>query len=247
MRRLLAACGIAALLAAASPAHAEIAVIDLSQIEQTIALLKQQVKSYAAQLRQVEEAAQQIEWAKNTFDSMVDHPNLANAMGLLREFNIQDPLPVDPYTIQGLISGQGGINGALGALSTLSDQSFDRNHIYTPNDGTWASREMAANANGIAGAQGVAQQVYQQLGDHFQILQALRTDALNATTPAEREHVMAQIQAEQAWAQNATGQLQAANILLVAERDNRAQRENEMLTRSIDKELDEARAEGIIP
>jgi hypothetical protein len=106
---------------------------------------------------------------------------------------------------------------------------------------------MAANANAIAGAQGVAQQVYQQLGDHFQILQALRTDALNATTPAEREHVMAQIQAEQGWAQNASGQLQAANILLIAEHDNRVQRENEMVDKSIDDELAKQRAEGIIP
>lgn len=247
MRRALLA-GIAALtLLSAEPAHAMITVIDPTEIGQTINLLKQQVQSYAAQLQQLQQAAQQVEWTVNTFNSLVAHPNLGAVMGLMNQLGIQDPLPVNPYAVQGLINGTGGINGALGALSTLSTGAYNTNHVYTPTDGSWNSQQMIANANGIAGAQGIAQQVYQQMGQHFAVLSGLRQDLLAATTPAEREHVMGQIQAEQAWTQNAQGQLQAANIMLIAAKDSRAQQDDEQLTKGFDDQISQAKALGYIP
>jgi hypothetical protein len=245
MRRTLLA-AVAAFALLRGRAHAMITVIDPTEIGQTINLLKQQIQAYSVQLQQLQQAAQQVEWTVNTFNSLVAHPNLGAVMGLMNQLGIQDPLPVDPYTVQGLINGSGGINGALGMLSTLSNSSWSANHVYTPTDGSWQSQQMIANANGIAGAQGIAQQVYQQMGQHFAVLGGLRNDLLAATTPAEREHVMGQIQAEQAWTQNAQGQLQAANIMLVSQHYSQVQQENENMERAIDQTLADAKASGMV-
>ena len=246
IRRILATCTILAGLAAA-PAHAAIPTIDVSEIEQTIALLKQQISAYAVQIQQLEQAAQSVQWAANTFDAFVAHPGLGQAMGLMGQLGISDPLPVNPYAVQSLMNGYGGISGTLGSLSGLANTSWGTNHVYSSTDGTWTSQQSMASANGIAGAQGIAGQVYQQMADHFAVLGALRQDLLGATTPAERDAAMGQLAAEQAWTQNAQGQLQAAQIMLLAQRDSRAQREDEQLDQSIDGQLSQARAQGLIP
>ncbi|MFL5252514.1 MAG: type IV secretion system protein [Rhodopila sp.] len=230
-----------------SPAQAQIPVTDVSAIAQLFQQYSTQLKQLATEAQQLETAGQQLGYAVNTFNSLVDHPNLATAMGLLNQLGISDPLPVNPYAVQSLINGQGGINGSLGSLSTLANSAAAANHVYTPRDNTWASQQMIANANGIAGGQGIAQQVYQQISARFPVLQALQRDALAATTPAEREHVANQIAAEQAWAQNAQGQLQSTGILMAAERDSRQQRIDEHLTESADNQISQAKAEGIIP
>jgi type IV secretion system protein VirB5 len=228
-------------------AQAQVPTVDVAAIKQLFQQYSTQLKQLATEAQQLETAGQQLGWAINTFNSLVDHPNLATAMGLLNQLGISDPLPVNPYAVQSLINGQGGIPGGLGALSTLANAAATTNHVYTPTDNTWASQQLTANANGIAGGQGIAQQVYQQIAARFPVLQALQRDALTATTPAEREHVANQIAAEQAWAQNAQGQLQSAGILMAAERDNREQRIDEHLTQSADNQISQAKAEGIIP
>src|SRR3954471_901408 len=159
MRRALI---IGTILAGAwlSPAHAQIPVTDVGAIAQL-------VRQLATQAQQLQTQAQQLGYAVNTFNSLVDHPNLNTAMGLLNQTGISNPLPVNPSAVQSLINGQGGINGTLGSLSALANTAAATNHVYTPRDNTWASQQMIANANGIAGSQGIAQQVYQQVASHF--------------------------------------------------------------------------------
>jgi hypothetical protein len=246
MRRTLLA-AVAAFALLSGRAHAMITVIDPTEIGQTINLLRQQIQAYSVQLQQLQQAAMQVQWAVSMFNSLVAHPNLGAVMGLMNQLGIQDPLPIDPYTIQGLLHGGGGINGALGMLSTLSNSAWNTNHVYTPTDGSWQSQQLASSANSIAGAQGIALQVYSQMGQHFAVLGGLRNDLLAATTPAEREHVMGQIQAEQAWTQNAQGQLQAANLMLVSQHYSEAQQENEHLDQAIDQTIADARANGVFP
>ena len=176
---------------------------------------------------------------------MIADPNLANAMGLLQTLGMSDPLPVSPYAMQSLVTGQGGLSGALGNLSGLVSSAAASNHIYTNNDGTWASQQSAARANGIAGAQGIAEQIHQQMAARLPLIGSLRADMLNATTPAEREHVAGQIAVEQAWTANANAQLQAAAVLISVQRDNRDQQADEHMNQSIDNEITEARARGI--
>jgi len=84
------------------------------------------------------------------------------------------------------------------------------------------------------------------MANRFPLLAKLQLDMLSATTPAEREHVMGQIQAQQAWVSSTSGQLQAATVMLIAERDNRQERADEALNKSADNQLAQARAEGYI-
>lgn len=244
-RALLAATIVAGLYGPV--AHADVPVFDAAAIGQLISQLKQAGQAYGVQLQQLQQAAQQVEWTASTFRSLVASPNLGVAQVLLNQIGVSNPLPVDPYTVQNLISGQGGIPGTLGALSTFANSAAASNRVYLPPDNTWASQQMTANANGIAGAQGIAQQVYAQMSARFPIIASLQQDLLGATTPAEREHIMGQIQAQQAWVQQAQGQLQTAQILLVAERENRQQQIDEHITEGVDHQLAQAKAEGIIP
>lgn len=240
MRRLLiTGTTLAALWAAPVQAQTGIPVVDYLE-------LAQQVKDAAVQLQQLEQAAQQVGWAVNTYNSLVANPNLANAMSLLNLTGVVNALPVNPYALQALISGQGGISGAMGNLSLLANSAAGINHVYTCTDNTFACQNSRAAATSVAGSQATAQQIGQELDAHYKVLVSLRRDALTATTPAEREHVANQIAAEEAWMQAAQGQLNMVNIMQSAERDNRSQRDHEMLAKSVDSELDTARAMGII-
>src|SRR4051812_8885461 len=91
-------------------AQAQVPVTDVAAIAQLFKQYSTELKQLATQAQQLETAAQQLGWAINTFNSLVDHPNLATAMGLLNQLGISDPLPVNPYAVQSLINGQGGIN-----------------------------------------------------------------------------------------------------------------------------------------
>ena len=124
-----------------------------------------------------------------------------------------------------------------GALSTLSNSSFGTNHIYTPNDGSWSSEQLNATANGIAGTQGAAMQIFQQVSAHYPVVQALRNRLLAATTPKDVADAQAQITAEQAWEQNATAQLQSVALLNAAQQQSNQQRQNEKLDQDIDAVL----------
>jgi hypothetical protein len=243
--RIPAALGAA--LACTVPAHAVVPVEDIPSLFQEVKSYVHELQAYGTQLEQLKTEAQTLGYTVNQFNALVANPSLANAVGLLGRVGINDPLPVSPYAIQGLISGRGSLNGTLGGLSGLSSFAASANHIYTPSDGSWTSQQMIARANGIAGTQSIGQQIHSQIADHFTVMTALRQDMRAATTPAERESVMGQIQAEQAWTANANGQLQAAGLLLQAERDNREQRANEEVIESIDGQLSQLRAAGVMP
>jgi hypothetical protein len=241
-----------ALVIVPRPAGAIVLVEDIPAITQQIKSLAQDLKAYEVYVQQLQQAVQQVEWASSTFESLVAHPSLPSAMAAMGMAGIENPLPVSPYAVQGLISGYGGAGGLsaitsrLGALGGLVNSSYSANHIYTPTDNTYASQQLQNGATGVAGAQGIAQSIMQQMAARFPVLQALRNDMLSATTPAERESVMGQIAAEQAWASNAQGQLQNAQFMMVAEVENRKQRDDEQEAKSLDGQLAQARAEGII-
>ena len=249
--------GAAVLGVSIGNARADMPVIDASSIAQQVKSYLQDLKNYAVYLQQLQQAVQQVQWATTTAQALIQNPNLGAAMGLMNALGVSDPLPVNPSSITGLISGAGGlgaggvngalggINGALGNLSNLANSSWSANHVYSPSDGSWTSQQLNANANGIAGAQGIAQQVYSEMAQHFSVINALRENLTTATTPAQRENAMAALQGEQVWAQDASGQLQAAQIMLSAQQDSRAQQDNEQLDQSIDQNLQQAAAHGV--
>lgn len=227
-------------------AHAQIPVTDVASNLQLIKTYLQDLKGYAAQLQQLQQEVQTAMATVQTVESLVQNPNLGTAMALMGRVGISNPLPLNPSAVQGLISGRTNVAGLPGLLSSLISTQSSTNSVYTCTNGSWACEQQIAAARGIAGSQGIAQGIFQQLGDHIPILQALRDNLATATTPAQRENAMAAIQSEQVWTANAAAQMQSAMMLAAMERDNRAQREDELITQSIDSELTEARTRGMI-
>lgn len=204
----------------------------------------QQAAQYARQGEQLAQEAQMVATEAEMLRSFVQNPSLDAAMGLMNQAGLQNPLPVNPYAVQGLISGQGGISGAFGSLSSLSAGSFGANHYYDSANGSWLGREAVARADGNAGAQGIGMDLMQRIADHIPIMQALRDKLTTASTPKEVQDAQAALGTEQLWATNTNGQLQAASLMYAAQRDANEARQNERLNQSIDAALNQARAHG---
>lgn len=244
MKRLLLAATMLAAVVTVSGARAQIPVTDVANLQQQVTHYGQMLMDYARQGQQLAQEAQLVMTTAQTLQAFVQNPNLGGAMGLMGQVGIQNPLPVNPYAVQSLLNGQGGISGSLGSLSSLSTGSLNSNSYYGSNNGSWLGGEAVARSNGAAGAQGIGMDMLQQIASHIPIMQALRVQLLAASTPKQVQDAQAALETEQLWATNTNGQLQAASLMYAAQRDANEARQNERLTQSIDQSLAAARARG---
>ena len=158
-------------------------------------------------------------WAAQTAQSFIQDPNLGTAMALMNMVGIDNPLPINPYAVQSLVSGYGGMNslsgltGKLSSLNGLVTGSYSADSVYTCTDGSYACARQQQVASSNAGIKGLTSQIYQQLTEHIPVLQSLRTELDTASDPAQREHIMAQLAIENTWTANAQGQLQTVMAL----------------------------------
>ena len=163
-------------------------------------------------------------------------------MALMGQLGLTNDLPINPNAVMGLISGYGGISsgnlsavtGALSSLNGLVNTSWTTDHVYTCTTNTFACQQQQQLASSTAGLKGTMGTLYQDLANHIQILQGLRTNAGTATDPAQRENILEQVALENAWAQNTGNQLQASVGMFMAQRQANADRENEHLTQDIE-------------
>jgi conjugal transfer/entry exclusion protein len=255
--------GIALLVAGYStPARAEIPVIDTAALGEWITSLANDAKAYALQLQQYltqvkQYVGEELSWVTQAsqyatqlqqyanelqmFINFVHYPSLGTAMALLSSAGLGNSLPINPYAVLALVNGleygQGGlpeISGILGSLSGLVGRSYATAHVYTPTDGSWASQEIIARANGIAGEQGAAQATYTDLRTHQAGLQALRDHLATASSPKDVQDTQAQIELETTWTTNEAAQLSAISATYAAQSDSMAQRDNEKLDMDIE-------------
>ena len=263
-RMLLGATAGIALLAAgySVPARAEIPVIDTAALGEWIVSLANELKAYALQLQQYltqvkQYVGEELSWATQAsqyatqlqqyanevqmFINFVHYPNLGMAMALLSSAGLGNGLPVNPYAVLGLVNGfeygQGGlpeISGIMSSLSGMVGRSYATSHVYTPTDGSWASQEIIARGNGIAGEQGAAQATYTDLRTHQAALQALRDHLATANSPKDVQDTQAQIELETTWTTNEAAQLAAISATYAAQSDSVVQRDNEKLAMDIE-------------
>ena len=120
-----------------------------------------EVKSWATQnlqwLQQLQQYSMQLQQYTNELtmlENWVRNPSLGAAMGLLNMAGLGNSLPVNAYAVLNLVNGRsygaGGlpeISGVLSSLSGLTAGAYSANHVYTPTDASWASRELISNAN----------------------------------------------------------------------------------------------------
>ena len=261
-RYLLAGVG---LLALCGTARAQIPVTDGAALVQWGTSIKNEILQYTLQAKQY--VSQQLAWTvqlkqyateaqtaateAEQLAAFVHAPNLGAAMGLLNQAGLGNALPVSPYAVEGLVGGfhygAGGlpqIQGVLNSLNGFTTGAYTANHVYTPTDGSFASKETIANANSIAGMQGAAQAAVMDYQNHEGVLQALEARLQTAKTPKDVQDIQAQIAVQQQWLANEYGQMQAISIAYQAQRDSMAQRANESVDRGMDNFHKAAVAQG---
>jgi conjugal transfer/entry exclusion protein len=263
-RSLMAGVAALALLWGVEVANAQgIPVIDAAALTQWVQSIANEVKAYALQVQQwttqnlawtkqiqqyatqLQQYAQEVELYENFFHN----PSLGAALGLMNGAGLGNALPVNGYAALGLVNGlssigaggQGfslaGLTGILGNLSALSGQSWTASHIYTPTDGSWASQQMIARANGIAGYKGAGEAAYNDLRTHANTLQPLRDDLLASTDTKSVLDASGAMQTEIAWNVNQMAQMQAIQMDYQAHSDSLVQRDNERMDADIESFL----------
>jgi hypothetical protein len=240
-RALIAGLCLAALC---GPARAQIPVTDVASITQLVKQYAVQAKQLATQAQQYTAQAQQLYAQVQQLEAFVHDPSLGAAMGLLNQAGLGNDLPINPYALQSLTSGYGGIMGKIGVLGSLVNTSYGQNHVYSPTDGSWNSQQLIANGNAIAGTQGAAEATYQDLRNHMAVIQALRERLLTATTPKDVADAQAQLETEILWTQSLNSQLAAIQVNYQAQVASNTQRDNESLAQGIDSFLADAQAAG---
>jgi type IV secretion system protein VirB5 len=258
---LMGAVVVGVIAPSGTPARAQgIPVIDFSAIAQEVQQYALQSKSWvtqnmqwALQAQQYAVQGQQYLTEAEQYLAFVHNPSLGAAMGLLNSAGLGNALPVNPNSMMALVNGfnsgggsfnLGQISGILGSLSGLAGQSYNANHVYTPTDGSWASQQLVANGDGLAGTQGAALAAYQTLQTHAAALQGLRDHLATATTPKDVQDTQAQIALETTWTDNTNGQLAALQVLAQTQQAERVQRDNEASDRDWDQFLSAAHAAG---
>lgn len=206
-----------------------------------------QVKELASWARQVQQMQQQYAQLQSTYYAMAHVTNLGSAVGALGVAGIRNPLPINPYAVQGLLNGTGGVGGMSGNIGGLFAGTTAANRVYTPSDDTWMGQELNRNGGGIAGAQALALELYRGAADRMTHLDDLRNQISTASDPATREAITAQITAEGSAIQNQTLQAQVLGNYMQASLANQTQRVQERRQQEITDVLADAKARGFAP
>jgi type IV secretion system protein VirB5 len=229
---------IAALVVVPVTARADVPVIDFAANLNILRQYAQDIKSYTLQSQQYLTQAQQLAQQVQQYNALVQNPSLGAATGLMSQTGLSNSLPINPSGLVGLTSGYSmslsGLAGRLSALNSLANTAYSQNHVYACTDNSWSCQQQQQRAYGLAGVSGIAQAAYQDLRNHMPVVQALRDQAASATTPAQRENVLVQMQAETAWHDNLVAQLNAAQMQAAVDNQYAIQRDDERMSRDIE-------------
>jgi type IV secretion system protein VirB5 len=230
VRRLLfiGACALAPL----ASARADVPVIDGASLVQ---LLKE-VQQAAQEIQLLQQQLQQVMTIYNAISHVTD---LGTAVSALDMLGIQNPLPVNPYSVQSLLSGRSGITGMSGSIGTLFNSNWAANHVYTPTGSSFEANLIQRGATSIAGIQGVSGQLYQSMAQRLPLMQQLQ-DRLAATKdPKDVMDLQARLAAEQSYIQAQGVQAQTLAMMQVAAYQDQQQERDEQRQANIDAVLAE--------
>jgi hypothetical protein len=235
-----------AVLALAAPAHAQIPVTDgglISQGWEELANWATELESWAKQLTAMQ---QQLQTMLGLYNAVTHAPNVAagleTALGYL---GLTNALPVNPWAVQQLISGNNTNFAGIGAaISGLVNQSWASNHVYTPTTGSFADQQMIAKANGLAGTQGLASQLYQSISEERPILQQLHDAILAAPDLKDVADLQARYQLVATDMQSKVAQFQTVQQMAATQQAVWQQQADEQDSKNIDAFIAEGAARG---
>ena len=220
----------------ASNARADLPVIDVTaiadavksyavQIQQLATEIKTWVTenlSWLTELKELEEDIQTVSNLVMMVDNFIHYPSLGTAMGPMNMAGLDLSLPIDPYAVQNLLTGYSGVHsitgltGKLSSISSLIPGSYDRDHLYSCTDDSFACAQAQRRANAYAGYKGTLGKLYSDLVEHNAVLDGLRTD-MNAKDPKTVLDATGQATLENGWATEHLAQVQTVNGLAQAQ------------------------------
>lgn len=200
MRKTLAFLGMLTAVFVAMPkAHAQVPVIDSSNLAQNVQELAQDVIA-------VEQLKAQLTQLENTYQMFTTLPNLSSIAPGLQSSSIENPMPA----ANALSSLLGGTTTPSGAASSY----YQQNHIYTPTDTSQATTLSTQNANGIANIEGMASTNLAAIQSRLQQIPDLESSLNSATSITQVDAINGRIMAESQFVQGQ--QAQAANLQVLA-------------------------------
>lgn len=231
MRKILL--GIVAILLNVSPAFCQVTAI-CPTCSQFVNQVIDDGKIISQSLQQLEQLQAQLQEAQMIYGTLTHVTSVSGAIGALGMLGIQNPLPVNPWAVQQLMSGQslGGISGISSTIGGLYNQNWNSNHIYT-NTNTEYGQTLQTNANSISGIQSLSQQLYQSMAQRIPLIQQLETEYGNASDPKTIMDLQARLQAEQAIVQSQQVQGQMLGTMANAQFLNMQQQQQEQRQQDI--------------
>src|SRR5262245_62658579 len=100
--------------------------------------------------------------------------DLGSALSAAGMLGLTDRLPVNPYAVQSLLNGTGGVSGMAGSIGSLFNSNYAGNHVYDATGPGFPADQMQRRATGIAGIQGLAGDLYQGMAERLPLLQQLQ-------------------------------------------------------------------------
>jgi type IV secretion system protein VirB5 len=214
----------------ASPAGAEI-VFDPSvyarQFEQ-LTELKKQVDTLTSQLKVAQD---QLNQAKQLYDSFNKRTNANDIGALLNTPRFRKVLPQQFADIEKLLAGQGSGNFANSII-----QYLNQNRAYAGNNGnSYYQSELDRIARQTGAKHSMGQAVYDTASQRVDALEELRSRISSATDAKEVLDLSARLQAEQALLQNDVLRMQGLAMIQQARVEMDGQREREKQRQLVDE------------
>lgn len=214
----------------ASPARAEI-VFDPSvfarQFEQ-LTEMKKQVDTLTSQLKVAQD---QLNQAKQLYDSFNKRTNANDIGALLNTPQFRKVLPQQFSDIERLVAGQGS-----GNFANSINQYLNQNRAYAGNSGnSYYQSELDRIARQTGAKHSMGQAVYDTASQRVDALEELRTRISSATDAKEVFDLSARLQAEQALLQNDVLRMQGLAMIQQARVDMDGQREREKQRQLVDE------------
>ena len=214
----------------ASPAGAEI-VFDPSvfarQFEQ-LTEMKKQVDTLTSQLKVAQD---QLNQAKQLYDSFNRRTNANDIGALLNTPQFRKVLPQQFADIEKLVAGQGS-----GNFANSINQYLNQNRAYAGNSGnSYYQSELDRIARQTGAKHSMGQAVYDTASQRVDALEELRARISSATDAKEVLDLSARLQAEQALLQNDVLRMQGLAMIQQARVDMDGQREREKQRQLVDE------------
>ncbi len=217
------------LFAIASPALAQVPVIDSSSILQLVNQLNEAKQQYAELVSQYQEL-------KQTYAALSQNVN-PNQWGQQLEQPLMENSMPNTSLLPSALAGISPPSELGGNLSSLAQQYLGQNQIYQPQGQDFQATQMRDGENSTAEMEAVATQNLQSLQARAADLPQIQQQLNSATTIQQVSAIQARLSAEQNYvdAQNA----QASNLQVLATEQAQAQQEaqNEEYRQSEDQTI----------